>query len=468
MYTGRSLINDLDDASSDLSREADKYRRKIDDCRDEMQELSEVCSRNLRSIADIIIREKAGLPVEIERLLSEREGKIAGMRTRLLKIRKSIPDLDAEFGEKRKTLDELTDRLMTSVRKSEGEFHARQDVIDLEKSRKGAWETLTKIEHKLDRARSDLEENAKDYRADRIFMYLNEREYFSADYAGRGFIRTLDAWLARVSHFSHNIDNYTKLHHIPGWIEGRWEEQKRVCDGLTKTYEELYGEALEHLRALRMEKKAAEKAFNTASDRSKSSKAQVRSIENDLKDAERREDSELGHIVSVMTGKLENAGDSELRRAVIRTKTNEDDRLFDEIQDNQSRINELHRKISGYDTEIDRLEARVDEIDAVISGIRRHDWDESGHKFYNHGNIVDDLVRGAAFSHTVLPMLSRNHIAPPPVEFETYSSSNWSSDDNDDNWSSSSSFGSSSGGWSSSDSISNDSGGWETDEDESF
>jgi hypothetical protein len=296
-------------------------------------------------------------------------------------------------------------------------------------------------------------------------MYLSDRRYLSGDYKGRGIVRTLDAWLARITHFAENNSNYEKLHQIPGWIEARWEEQKAVIDSYDARHDDLFAQAMKHLDDLKSQTGSARREFRSAEDLMKSTKSEIRFIGKTLDAAEKSEDDAMDRIVAAFTGKLDDAGSRELSAAVSRTKTTEDDRLFDEIRRNRAEISELHQRMSKLSSEASEIDDRANEIDSVISRLRRNDWDDSDHKFdVSRGNIVEDLIRGSVTAYAVSSMLESNHIAPPPP-VQSYSGSSWN-DDSSNSWSSSSSFGSSSGSsWSSSDSISNDSGdNWKTDD----
>lgn len=466
MYTGRQLIGELDDASSDLSREADSIRSKIKGYRAQADRLADECRENLRKIADIIIREGVGLPADIKRMLAQREQRNSEMQSKLSTLLSELPDHESKAKKTKTEFDTINGRLKSSIRNSEAEFYARPDIVELQALREASEKALDQISHRLDRARRDLEENAKDYRADPLFMYLSDRRYLTGDYKGKGFIRTLDAWLARITHFADNIGNYEKLHQIPGWVEDRWNEQKTVVSGHDSRHEDLLAAAMAHLDDLKAQTKSAMQEFQAADGLMKSIKSEIRAIEATLESAEKDEDEAMDRIVNVFTGKLNDASSRELSTAVSRTKTTEDDRLFSQIQANRSDISKLHRQVSDLNSEVRRIEERADEIDSVISRIRRNDWDDSEHKFdVSARSITDDLTRGSVTAFAISSMLESNHIAPPPVVVESYSSSSWNDDDSSSSWGSSSSFGSSSSSWSSSDSISNDSSDdWKTDD----
>src|SRR3989338_2243130 len=58
-------------------------------------------------------------------------------------------------------------------------------------------EKRTQLETRIDDFRKDAETKLKDYRENKLFMYLTNRKFGTAKYDHDGIIKTLDEWVAR-------------------------------------------------------------------------------------------------------------------------------------------------------------------------------------------------------------------------------------------------------------------------------
>lgn len=127
--------------------------------------------------------------------------------------------------------------------KTEEAFFARlesvAEYIDLRKAAEEAERTLQHAMEKAEASNKERDEKAEDYLADPLFKYLWDRKFGTTEYSPGplfgNLIHSLDQWVARITQYEQNRQNYSRLVTLPKWIVQHAEQASKDADSaLTK------------------------------------------------------------------------------------------------------------------------------------------------------------------------------------------------------------------------------------------
>ncbi|HVJ87799.1 MAG TPA: hypothetical protein VM452_19205, partial [Caulifigura sp.] len=98
----------------------------------------------------------------------------------------------------------------------------------------------------------EISKEAKDklpaYEQSRLFRYLREQRYGTAEYVGRGLARRLDRWISRMIEFDKASRSYRFLLTTPGLMDAEAAKRKAEFHGLMQKIEDLEQGAAERLK----------------------------------------------------------------------------------------------------------------------------------------------------------------------------------------------------------------------------
>ena len=155
------------------------------------------------------------------------------------------------------------DELVTEIDQHAADIRARLNGQEGYRSQQtNVQEASAKAERaeaKAAQAEADRDEKGKPYRDDALFMYLWNRRFLTPDYTGRGLIRALDGWVAKLINYADARSNYFMLTELPLRLREHAERQKTVAAQEAQKLEGLEAKALQ-TEGLRRQQEALQAA----------------------------------------------------------------------------------------------------------------------------------------------------------------------------------------------------------------
>ncbi len=285
------------------------------------------------------------------------------------------------------------------------DLHARIDAEDARllatladdpdyKARIAAVEAAEKVafeaERKAELAREDRIEKGAPYEADPLFMYLWKRGYGTQDYHGRGLIRMLDAWVARLVRYHDARPNYYMLLEIP----------ERLGEHVTRTREAAEEEA-GRLTAFEAEKRgqagileidekadADEAALAAIAEKLTDLIAARTALETKRATINRGEDEASQSAIASIVEVLQDTSLRDLHRAALLTPEPADERIVERIDDLREDIEDLEHDLERRRKVERDLENKLGELQEVRGRFVGERYDDDRWEF------DDDMVEG--------------------------------------------------------------------------
>jgi hypothetical protein len=268
-------------------------------------------------------------------------------------------------------------------------------------------DTLTQIaqgaEDKAKQAEADREAKRKPYEADPLFMYLWKRGFGTASYSAGNFVRMMDRWVARLVGYDSARPNYVMLNEIPLRLRanaaGREKELEREHQQLAalerKALEDAGIKPLEgELTKARVALDAATKTLNVAQTALAAlDKERTQAIEQG--DRQAHEDA-----IGVLSQALERDDIQMLYRDALTTKTGDDDKLVQKVDETQRSIANADAEVARIRDEAREAARRRGELEGVRDNVRRRQYDQPWGGFelgggQQVGDVIGGIVRGA-------------------------------------------------------------------------
>jgi chromosome segregation ATPase len=143
------------------------------------------------------------------------------------------------------TLARERDRLAEGVRRALESKPEYPDLVEAVEQRKNRHE---QSERRYAAAVEEREEKTPEYEGNRLFRYLLDRRYGTADYRAWGLTRRLDAWVAGKVDFPRQWQNFRLLQEVPRVVERELTSSKQDLEShqgrlraVEKEIEDLHG-----------------------------------------------------------------------------------------------------------------------------------------------------------------------------------------------------------------------------------
>jgi len=257
-------------------------------------------------------------------------------------------------------------------------------------------------------------EKSQAYQADKLFMYLWNRQYGTSHYRANPVARRLDAWVARICRYEDARPNYQSLQETPRRLETHAQRTRLASEPLVARLKELEEEAaraggvIPFREALQREQARADEIDTQI----QSLEEQYRAIMNQRTTFAGGEDEDFRTSLETLMQQLQREPLPELLRKAERTPTNEDNvivrRLMDLNETRQQVENSLQRAKQLHERHLDRLQ----QLERVRRDYKRNRYDDV-HSDFRDGALVSTMLnsflRGLVTSAEVWTTLERQH-----------------------------------------------------------
>lgn len=423
MLTGKEALSRIDGVISNAEEEARALARRLEEFSQRQLVLKEeerVCFADLaRFRVNAAARDHlAGALDEtgrtVEALLDRREAARTALEA---EAAAAAADLEA-FTQRREDaaetlegasaeLDEAEAGVQTAL-KSDPAFQ-----VQLEKA-----EATERVAHEAETKRLQAQEDRKSkgapYEADPLFMYLWDRGYGTADYRGRGIVRTLDGWVARLVGFEAARRNYFMLLEIPRRLKEHVDQMRARADAELEALVEI-----EHAARDASEVPELEARYKNQREVVDGIDADIARIEARIAEIDARRAAFVAgtdeHFASAVNAMSENLSDdrlADLKAAAYRTPEPEDERIVERLQ----RIDEELDETEGARADLVALQkaadARLAELQEMRREFRRKRYDDYTSEFEDDdlfGTLLREFIRGAVTGAEYWARMDRTH-----------------------------------------------------------
>lgn len=264
-----------------------------------------------------------------------------------------------------------------------------------------AERTARTLQHALDKAEaSELELNEKGaaYLADPIFKYLWERKFGTPDYQPKSLfgnlVRSLDQWVARLSRYEQNRQNFERLQALPKWLAAHSAEMQEDAEEASNKLAAF----IERLRA-ESEVPAKEEQLAALQAITKKHEAELEQVERELTnlDAQDRQfaegkDQAYEQAMELLKHTFERKNLAQLERDALRTPYPEDDLIVAKLHDLADRLAAVQYERSGLSEAVERGTKRVQELAQTVRNYRQSPLNRETVSFPD-GRKVEDTIQ---------------------------------------------------------------------------
>ena len=205
----RALSNALDEVESADARRAEVRKEQA-------EAYSTLAQIRLDIVASgISLDDLEGAEREAHRLLEQHEDFADRQQARVEGSANEVEALEQQRRIVAADLDESIEDYEAKVEEIETALETDTAYLALADASEEASAIVARSEQKLELARSDRQEKGAPYDADPLFSYLWKRGFRTTEYKGRGLIKMLDGWVARIVKFDQARLNYARLTELP-------------------------------------------------------------------------------------------------------------------------------------------------------------------------------------------------------------------------------------------------------------
>ncbi|MBI1211838.1 MAG: hypothetical protein GC190_10280 [Alphaproteobacteria bacterium] len=263
-------------------------------------------------------------------------------------------------------------------------------------------ETMTQVaqgaDDKAKQAEADRDTKRKPYEADPLFMYLWKRGFGTASYSAGNFVRMMDRWVARLVGYDTARPNYVMLNEIPVRLRENAAAREKDLEHEHEALAAIERKALEDagVKPLEQELAKARTALDGASKTLNDAQTALAAL-----DKERAQLIEQGdrqaheEAISVLSQALERDDIQTLYKDALATKTGDDDKLVQKIDETQRAIAKADAEVSRIRDEAREIARRRGELEGVRDNFRRRQYDQPWGGFeLDRGNVMGDMIGG--------------------------------------------------------------------------
>ncbi|MDB4511821.1 hypothetical protein N9060_00015 [Arenicella sp.] len=266
---------------------------------------------------------------------------------------------------------------------------------------------------KVELALKDMEQKAKPYQADSLFMYLFQRGFGTTDYKGRLFARFMDGWIAKLINYEDARVNYWNLSEIPKRLEQHAQQAVNVADEASMAVQQLELDALEQAGIKKLTKNldSLRAELDAFDDKLEEAETKLNLKFEQRADFAAGQDDYLQKSLQRLSAALDHQDLDSIHRYVQATVSPTDDRLVLELQALNSQLDSVEDDLADirrlHDNKIDRLK----ELEKVRTNFKNSRFDDVRSGFGNQAlltGVLTQFLQGVASGSDVWQVIKRN------------------------------------------------------------
>ena len=392
---------------------------------------------------------------EVRKIFQEKQEKRTQLETMMdgfkgnkKTLEKKLDDVTQQLNQKASERDELQSKAAKEL-----EENSKYRELD-EKADKLALD-IKKNRNRIDDFRKDAETKLKDYRENKLFMYLTNRKFGTAKYDHDGIIKTLDEWVARIVNYDESGKNYKFLIGMPllmdAEVKRKEDDIKPLFDEVDKIEKEVsyrlgLTQVIEEGSKIGKERQSVLEDITVLNEKYEKAAKERKELDN-------TKDKYHTEAVKKLKDLLKGDEIYELKKLAASTPGSDDDNLVKRIEEVDSQIILSKNKIKDAKKNRDEIYNKLEDLKNIEVTYGKKDF-ESKRSYFDDGFDIDSLFMGYLLGEIKKDSLwseieNKQHFKPK----ETYSNYSPSTtyrgrdDDDDDDSPSGSIFGGGMGGF---------------------
>lgn len=406
---GPEALASLDEAMRDIRREEDEISKRLARAADRISKIREGEAELFRQLARL--RLDPAIQGELDGAISAAEtrarAQVKAHAKDLSRAESAVAEIDAR-------LSQLTTERAAVLKKYEthqAELRALANSLGASIARDPAFaakqeqavalaEVAAQSMRKTEQAEADREEKGKPYREDRLFMYLWEAGYGTANYRANNLVRYLDGLVAKLVGFHKTRPNFAMLNEIPLRLREHAERQIAMAKSAEAELDEMETAAIDAAGG-----KPIRDAMKSAQQQLTDFDAQMLATEDQRDEAARTVatlSQGLNPAIEGTLGELATALEREDIQSLLadarRTRTGQDDTIVAQIDDARARAKEEEQETREQKERLKTLAARRRELEDIQWEFKKQHFDDPRSTFREErlvGDLLNDFLRGS-------------------------------------------------------------------------
>jgi hypothetical protein len=333
----------------------------------------------------------------------------------------------ADAGQAR--LDAVTARLNELVERREKleievaeALQKRADFAERSALATKAEEELHRHEGRVAEIERDAREKLPAYHSSRLFRYLYERGYGTAEYRGRGWIDSLDRWVARMIDYPRARRGYEFLRDTPALVAAEVQRRRDMFDALMDQVEAIQKEEADRLGLTPVleegRKVGAERDQLVA--RLNELRQVIQKIEAERARLDQGQDAFHDEAIQTLRDALDKTEERVLRRRAGSTPDPTDDAIVARLAEITERLDAVKRRQAELAEERRHAVAVRASLEDLRRRFRESNFDSTRSVFQNDRileSVLAGLETGRVNSAQAWELFRRSHhFRPSPVE----------------------------------------------------
>lgn len=422
MPSGRQAYSDLNRQVDALRKESADLSRRLSDLSTREEQVQAEENRETARLAQLRLGSIEARQIDSVLSAAEREAMVQMAHKDVAEQRcqtdiESSQARQSELEQRRRQAsderDELAQRFeqryieIADGTRATPEWQALNDRAD----RKAGQAALA--QDKAATAQADRVEKGAPYEADRLFMYLWQRQYGSAGYRANPLIRTLDGWVARQVGWHEAVRNYRLLTALPEHLQRHADALRSEADAALAEQQALEQRALADGGALALghQLEQAEALVDELSAQIAEEEKRHAALLKRRSELAQGEDEYTRRAVSVLSAAIAGEPASSLHRAAARTPDAQDDAVAAAIdrlrQSRQALADEAIRVRKEHDRSMASLK-RAEELRRRFRDRQYDAGDSDIDDGMDWGGLVGGVLRGVLEMGKAWEQIERN------------------------------------------------------------
>jgi len=350
---------------------------------------------------------------EALQLLEQRDQALDLLNKKIQQLNDSIEKSESE---RQQLLDEVNrgSQELVDLEASVQEKLKRDDAYLAQFSQASKSESIaTEAREKVTRAEQDMQEKAKPYQDDKLFIYLWERGYGTTEYSGGLLARFMDAWVARIIKYEPARQNYWNLTEIPKRLDEHALRVEKVADEEHMALQQLELHALEQGGAVQLESRL-DSLRSDLDAHDDVLEDQENELNTKLEERARfisGDDDYIKRCVARLTAALEHQNLSSIHRYVQATASPSDDQIVFELQSIDDALVDVNEDLGDVRSLHTKQINKLKELEQVRHNFKNSRFDDVRSGFANQAliaSILSQFLQGVVSGADVWRVLQRN------------------------------------------------------------
>ncbi|MEQ8209664.1 MAG: hypothetical protein RH917_07510 [Lacipirellulaceae bacterium] len=404
VQAGSRVGKSLDRCIGRLRRQIDQHltgMKQIDD------QLAELVGRRTAALADLA---KHYLPdISPETVL----GTFEGFRSELLEILERKQNRERELSQQitaqeqsiesnEQSLEQVTEALNEKVAERERleellaeRLHASDEFRELSKRALEAEIELERNEARVAEAKQEANEKLPAYETSRLFKYLNERGYGTAEYEKEGLTHVLDKWVAKMIDFRRARRSYNFLRVTPELMAKEVERRREQFNVLMEQVEAIEDRNSDEigLTAVMREGQELGSERDALTDKIAKEQDELIRLEEELLQLRQPQNQYHEQALAKMKFFLSKMDPTRLERRSRMTPEPEDDTIVAEVLWLNERLNETERQGDVESRKREHWDEKLSGLQRVQQRFREEEFDSRRSLFDPRFDVEDHVGR---------------------------------------------------------------------------